>query len=117
MDIIFLHGLEVDCVIGVWEWERRITQKIVIDLDMGWDMAKAAASDDLSDTLSYKDVAKRVSAHVQDVKANLVERLAEDIVNILLGEFGCQWCRVRVNKPGAVTGSKDVGVVVERGER
>ena len=66
MDIIFLHGLEVDCVIGVWEWERRITQKIVIDLDMGWDIAKAAASDDLSDTLSYKDVAKRVSAHVLD---------------------------------------------------
>jgi len=117
VDIIFLHGLEVDCVIGVWEWERRITQKIVIDLDMGWDITKSASSDDLSDTLSYKDVSKRVSAHVQNVKANLVERLAEDIANILLSEFGCQWCRVRVNKPGAVTGSKDVGVVVERGER
>ena len=66
MDIIFLHGLEVDCVIGVWEWERRITQKIVIDLDMGWDITIAAASDDLSDTLSYKDVAKRGSVHVQN---------------------------------------------------
>ena len=115
MDIIFLHGLEVECVIGVWEWERQITQKIVIDLDMGWDISQAAASDDLSDTLSYKDVAKRVVAHVEDVKANLVERLAEDIAHILLDEFGCQWCRVRVNKPGAITGSKDVGVVVERG--
>ena len=117
MDIIFLHGLEVECVIGVWEWERRITQKIVIDLDMAWDITKAATSDDLSDALSYKDVAKRVAAHVQDVKANLVERLVEDIANILLGEFGCQWCRVSVNKPGAITGSKDVGVVVERGTR
>ena len=117
MDIIFLHGLEVECVIGVWEWERRITQKIVIDLDMAWDITKAATSADLSDTLSYKDVAKRVVAHVQDVKANLVERLAEDIANILLGEFGCQWCRGSVNKPGAITGSKDVGVVVERGAR
>ena len=117
MDIIFLHGLEVDCVIGVWEWERRITQKIVIDLDMGWDITKAAISDDLSDTLSYKDVAKRVAAHVQGVKANLVERLAEDIANILLGEVAGPWGRVRVNKPGAITGSKDVGVVVERGAR
>ena len=101
MDIIFLHGLEVDCVIGVWEWERRITQKIVIDLDMGWDITKAASSDDLSDTLSYKDVAKRVSAHVQNVKANLVERLAEDIANILLGEFGCLSVDTCIDDSGA----------------
>ena len=115
MDIVFLHDLEVECVIGVWEWERRINQKVIIDLDMGWDIGPAAASDALKDTLSYKDVAKRVTAFVQDARANLVESLAQGIAEILLGEFGAQWCRVRVNKRGAVTGARDVGVIIERG--
>ena len=115
VDIIFLHDLEVECVIGVWEWERRITQKVIIDLDMGWDIGPPAASDDLKDTLSYKDVAKRVTAFVQEAQANLVEHLAQGIADILLDEFAVQWCRVRVNKRGAVTGARDVGVVIERG--
>ena len=117
LGIVFLHDLEVECVIGVWEWERRIHQKVIIDLDMGWDTGPAAASDDLKDTLSYKDVAKRVTAFVQGTRANLVESLAKGIADILLGEFGVQWCRVRVNKRGAVTGARDVGVVIERGVR
>jgi len=117
VDIVFLHDLEVECVIGVWEWERCIHQKVIIDLDMGWDTGPAAASDDLKDTLSYKDVAKRVTAFVQGTRANLVESLAKGIADILLGEFGVQWCRVRVNKRGAVTGARDVGVVIERGVR
>jgi len=115
VDIVFLHDLEVECVIGVWEWERRINQKVIIDLDMGWDIGPAAASDALKDTLSYKDVAKRVTAYVQDARANLVESLAQGIADILLGEFDLQWCRVRVNKRGAVTGARDVGVIIERG--
>ena len=72
MVTIFVHGLVVECVIGVWEWERQITQKLIIDLDMGWDVKAAAASDALEDTLSYKDVAKRVSTYVREAEANLV---------------------------------------------
>jgi dihydroneopterin aldolase len=116
MDIIFLHDLKVDCVIGVWEWERRIRQTIIIDLDMGFDIRKAAASDDLADTLSYKDVAKRVSGFVADSGFQLVERLAEEVAAILLNEFPIQWCRVRINKRGAVRGAGDVGIIIERGE-
>jgi dihydroneopterin aldolase len=115
VDIIFLHGLKVDCVIGVWEWERRIIQTIIVDLDMAFDVRRAAKSDDISDTLSYRDVAKRVTAHVQAAKANLIERLAEEVAGILLEEFGAKWCRVRVNKRGAVTDAGDVGVLIERG--
>ena len=117
MDIVFLHDLEVECVIGVWEWERRIHQKVIIDLDMGWDTGPAAASDDLKDTLSYKDVAKRVSTFVIEAKANLVETLAGGIAALLQEEFSVPWCRVRINKRGAVTGARDVGVEIERGQQ
>ena len=115
MDIIFLHDLKVDCVIGVWDWERKIKQTITIDLDMGFDIRPAAKSDDLADTLSYKDVSKRVESFVKDSGFQLVERLAEEIANILLSEFDIKWCRVRINKFGAVRGAGDVGVIIERG--
>ena len=117
MDIIYLHGLKVNCVIGVWEWERQIRQTITLDLDMGFDISRAAASDDLQDTLSYKDVAKRVTEFVSESEFALVEKLAEQVATILRDEFAIQWCRVRVNKFGAVNGAGDVGIVIERGDR
>ncbi|MGI9317809.1 MAG: dihydroneopterin aldolase [bacterium] len=117
MDIIYLHGLKVDCVIGVWDWERKIKQTITIDLDMGFDIRRAAASDALEDTLSYKDVSKRIEAFVKDSGFQLVERLAEEIAGILLKEFDIKWCRVKINKYGAVRGAGDVGVLIERGEK
>ena len=117
MDIIYLHDLKVDCVIGVWDWERKIKQTITIDLDMGFDIGKAAKSDDLVDTLSYKDVSKRVEAFVKESGFQLVERLAEEVANILLTEFAIEWCRVKINKYGAVRGAGDVGVLIERGVR
>lgn len=115
MDIIFLHGLEVECVIGVWEWERRIKQKIQIDLDMAADIRGAAATDQLEDTLNYKAIAKRVTSHVENSSYQLVETLAESVANILVEEFTVAWCRVKVNKGGAVRGARAVGVVIERG--
>ena len=117
LDKIFGLGLEVECVIGGWEWERQITQKLIIDLEMGWDISAAASSDALEDTLSYKDVAKRVSAFVVETQANLVETLAEGIAGLLQEEFAVPWCRVRINKRGAVTGARDVGVDIERGQQ
>jgi len=117
MDIIYLHGLKVDCVIGVWEWERRITQSVTIDLDMGFDISNAAASDNLENTLSYKDVSKRVEVFVRESGFALVEKLAEEVARILLDEFAIKWCRVKINKFGAVRGAGDVGVLIERGEK
>ena len=116
MDIIYLHGLKVDCVIGVWEWERQITQTITIDLDMGFDISAASKSDDLDDTLSYKDVSKRVESFVSESRFALVEKLVEEIAQLLIEEFSIQWCRVKINKYGAVRGAGDVGVIIERGK-
>ena len=117
MDTIFLHDLKVDTVIGIWEWERRIRQTIVIDLEMSADIATAAASDDVVDTLNYKSVAKRVQSFVADSSFKLVETLAERIAAIIRDEFSVAWVRVSVNKPGAIRGSSGVGVVIERGEQ
>jgi dihydroneopterin aldolase len=117
MDIVYLHDLKVDCVIGVFEWERRIKQTLWIDLDMAADIKRAAASDRIEDTLDYKAVAKRVMGFVGDSQFQLVETLAEKIAGIVLGEFKLAWVRVRVNKKGAVRGANGVGVIIERGEK
>lgn len=117
MDIIYLNDLRVDTVIGVNDWERRIRQTIVLDLELGTNIRRAAASDDLAHTLDYKAVAKRVIAFTEASSFFLVETLAERIAGILLQEFGVPWCRIRLNKQGAVRYVRDVGVVIERGAR
>ena len=116
MDKIFLNELKVETVIGIWEWERKIRQTVVIDLEMSADIAKAAATDSVDDTLNYKSVAKRIQAFVGDSSFQLVETPAENIAAIIRDEFDVQWVKVRVNKPGAIRGSKDVGVLIERGD-
>lgn len=117
MDIIFLRDLRIDTVVGIWDWERRIRQTVSIDLEMATDIARAAASDSIDDTLNYKKVAKRLVAFVEESEFQLVETMAERIAEIVLGEFDVPWVRVTVNKPGAIRGSRDVGVRIERGAR
>ena len=117
MDKIFLSELKIDTVIGIWEWERKIRQTVVIDLEMSADIARAAATDRVEDTLNYKQVAKRIQSFVADSSFQLVETLAERVAGIVRDEFDVQWVKVRVNKPGAIRGSRDVGVLIERGER
>jgi len=117
MDTIFLNELKVDTVIGIWDWERKIRQTVVIDLEMAADIRKAAASDKVDDTLNYKLVAKRVQQFVADSQFQLVETLAENIASIIREEFDVPWVKVRLNKPGAIRGARDVGVLIERGTR
>jgi len=117
VDIIFLKDLKAECVIGVWDWERQMRQRVSIDLEMAADIKRAAASDKLEDTLNYKAVAKRVIALVEGSEFKLIETLAERIAGLLLEEFDIPWCRVTLDKGGAVRGSRSVGVVIERGTR
>ncbi len=117
MDIIFLHGLKIDTTIGVFGWERQLKQTVILDFDLGTDIAKAASTDHIDDTLSYKDVAKRVAQFVADSEFQLVETLAERVAALVLSEFDVPWLRLRVNKRGAVRGAVDVGVLIERGEK
>ncbi len=117
MDIVFIEALEIECVIGIYDWEREITQKVVLDIEMAFDNRRPAASDDITDTLDYKAVSKRLIAYVSESRFGLVESLAERCAAIIREEFGVPWLRLRLSKPGAVTGSRAVGVVIERGTK
>jgi dihydroneopterin aldolase len=117
MDIIFLRGLQIETVIGIYDWERKIRQAIILDLEMATDIRKAAASDDIADTLDYKAVSKRVISFVEESEFFLVETLAESIARILTEEFDVPWVRLTLNKKGAIRGASDVGIVIERGEK
>ena len=117
MDIIYLSDLRIDTVIGVWEWDRRVRQTVSLDIEMATDIRQAAASDALEDTLDYKAVAKRVIAFVEESRFQLVETLAERVAQLILDEFPVPWVRLRLNKPGAIRGARDVGVLIERGRR
>jgi 7,8-dihydroneopterin aldolase/epimerase/oxygenase len=117
MDIIYLNDLRIDTIIGIYDWERRVKQTVILDLEMGADIRKAAASDNIEDTLNYKAVAKRLFAFIGDSEFELVETLAERVAELILKEFSVPWLRLRVNKQGAVRGVRDVGVIIERGQR
>jgi dihydroneopterin aldolase len=117
MDIIYLNDLRIDTIIGIYDWERRVKQTISLDLEMASDIRKAAASDVIEDTLNYKAVAKRLISFVETSEFQLVETLAERITEIVLNEFQVPWVRLRLNKQGAVRGARDVGVIIERGDK
>ena len=114
MDKIFLRRLEADAIIGIWDWERRVKQTVSIDLEMATDARAAAAADSLEGALDYRDVAKRLLAFVGDSEYRLVETLAEALARIIITEFAVPWVRVSVAKPGAIRGSREVGVTIER---
>ena len=117
MDIIYLKDLEIETIIGIFDWERRVKQKIRLDLEMAANIRKAAATDNIDDTLNYKSVAKRLIQFVEGSEFQLVETLAEKIAEILINEFSIPWVRVKLNKPGAIRYAGDVGVVIERGHK
>ena len=114
MDIVFLRELKVETVSGIYDWEREIRQTVVLDLEMSSDVQRAAASDSIDDALNYKAVAKRLVGFIEGSSFQLVETLAERCAEIVIQEFGVDWLRLSLNKIGAVSGARDVGVLIER---
>ena len=114
MDKVFIEALEIECVIGIYDWERSIRQPVQLDVEMDFDNRVPAASDDIADTLDYKAVSKRLIAFVSASDFGLVETLAEKCAALILDEFGVGHVRLKLSKPGAVRGATAVGVVIER---
>ena len=115
MDIVFIEQLSVITTIGVYDWEQTIEQKLVFDIELGWDNRKAAASDNVDDCLSYADISEAVVNHVEGSRFALVERVAEELAELLMSRFNSPWVRIKVSKPGAVARAANVGVIIERG--
>lgn len=115
MDIVFIQGLKIDCVIGIYAWERKIKQTIALDLEMAADIKAASKTDNIKQTLDYKAVSKRLIDFVSNSKFELVESLAEKIAEIIINEFGVKWLKLTLNKGEALSGASGVGVIIERG--
>ncbi|MDQ6966495.1 MAG: dihydroneopterin aldolase [Mariprofundaceae bacterium] len=115
LDRILIEGLEVRTVIGIYDWEREIRQTVRLDMEMAWDVSRAGRSDDIVDTLDYKAVSKRLIAFIEGSSFGLIEALAEACARILIDEFNVPWMRMKLSKPGAVRGSENVAVLIERG--
>ena len=113
-DRIFLRGLTAECIIGFIDWERRVKQTVVVDLEIPVDCHHAALTDEVADTVDYKKVAKRILSFIEGSEFKLVETLAQRLALTLLEEFGLEWVRLSINKPGAIRNSRDVGVSIER---
>jgi 7,8-dihydroneopterin aldolase/epimerase/oxygenase len=113
-DRIFLKDLRTEVIIGIFDWERRVKQTISLDIEIPVDIRKAAASDRIEDTVNYKALAKRVLTFVEASEYQLVETLAEHVALMLLKDFDLDWVKLTLNKPGAIRGSRDVGVAIER---
>jgi len=113
-DWIYLHGMRAEAVIGIFAWERRVKQTVILDIDLNVDVGAGAQNDDIRDTLDYKAVAKRVLSFVTESQFRLVETLAEGVAELILNEFDVPRLRLRVNKRWALRGVKDVGVAIER---
>jgi dihydroneopterin aldolase len=114
LDNVFIEGLEVDTVIGVYDWEREIRQCLRLDLTLRWDIRPAAAQDALTLTLDYAAVAQRIQQFAAEARFQLVETFAERLAQLLQDEFAISWLRLRVTKPGAVPAARGVGVEIER---
>jgi len=117
MDIVYIRDLRIETIIGIYDWEREVKQTLSLNLEMAHDIRKAAETDDIQYALNYKSIAKRLIDFVGQSEFMLVERMAEEVARIVLEEFSVPWLKLRVSKPGALRGSKDVGILIERGNR
>lgn len=115
MDIIFLNNLQIETVIGIFDWERKIKQRLYFDLEMATDIRKAANTDSIEDTLDYKSLSIAVTQFVEQSEYQLVETLAEKVAELIINDFNVPWLRLRLNKKGAIRHAEDVGILIERG--
>ena len=113
-DIVYLQGVQCPCVIGVYEWEKQVTQTLVLDIELATDVRLAAADDDLTQAIDYKAVAERVQEFASKNKFALIETLIERLATVILTEFDTQWVRIKLDKGKAVKGVNNVGLVIER---
>lgn len=115
MDKVIIEGLQVDAVIGVFDWERQILQPVIVDLELGCDIRCAAQTDDIHDAVNYKAVCDLVSDLIIDTKAQLIERLAELIAQTILTDYAVvEHIKVTVRKPTAIPNTTAVGICIER---
>lgn len=114
LDVVYIEGLRIDTVIGVLDWERTIRQTLVLDVQMAFDIRRAAETDAIADALNYGTVAARLTEYVRAASFELIESVAQRCAELILTEFPVSGVALRVGKPGAVPNAATVGVRIER---
>ncbi|MFK7855830.1 MAG: dihydroneopterin aldolase [Granulosicoccus sp.] len=117
MDRIFITDLTVETIIGIYDWERKTRQRVVLDLEMSADIAEAAQSENIESTLNYKTLSESLVDFIEKSEFQLIETMAERVCEIIRQDFGVQWVKLTLHKPDALPGGTDVGVMIERGAR
>lgn len=115
MDRIFINNLTVETIIGIYDFERITPQRVVLDLEMSADIARAAATEDIESTLNYKTLSETLTQYLQASQFQLIETMAERVTEIILNDFGVKWVKLTLHKPDALPDDIDVGVIIERG--
>lgn len=117
MDIVFVEGLEVDCTIGIYDWEKEIKQKLILDIEMAHDNKIPGNSDKIEDALDYQEICDLLTTYLEKSSMELIERVAETVAEMIQGLFSVPWVKVTVRKPDAIKNTHSVGVSIERGHR
>ena len=115
MDTIFIHDLRVEARIGVYEWERHLPQTVRLDLVIAAPSSLPFQTGRIVDALDYAKVVERIKAFAGDAPPPLLERFAEKVAQLVLGEFAAPWVKVRVAKLGVIAGVREIGIEIERG--
>jgi dihydroneopterin aldolase len=117
MDKIFLNDLKIETIIGIYDWERETLQTLGFDLEMDWDIHKAAASDDITDTLDYGAIAETIVTFVKASRYQLIETLAEDLCSLLLKTYPIPKLKLTLSKPVALHGNNIAKIIIERSKK
>lgn len=118
MDTIFIQGLKTQAIIGIYDWEREQRQPLIFDIDMDLPISQAALSDNINDTVDYKQVSDEVIELVENSRYELLETLCEDICQHILNHHSAvQLIRLKVSKPQAVAETETVGLKITRARK
>ncbi len=108
---IRIKNLRVRTIIGIYEWEREHLQEVVVNVDMEFDGSQAVKTDAIEDTVNYKALKKRIIHEVEASDFQLLEKLADHILNIVMDDSKVQNAAVEVDKPHALRFADSVSVV------
>lgn len=113
-DSVHIEGLTIITTIGIYDWEKQIKQKLILDIEMAWDNRQAGLTDDVNFCLDYAKVSQTVVHYVENQQFGLIERVAEEVATLIISHFGVTKVKIKVSKPGAVVAAQNVAVVIER---
>ncbi len=114
MDKVFIRNLQVDAIIGIYDFERVKKQPIIITLEMQWDNKKPASTENILDALDYEKISNSVKTLIENSSFQLVETLAETIVQHVIQTYGTEKVTLELNKPEAISFAESVGIIITR---